>query len=150
LAHVYAGWGFSQDFYKNEIYRQLGFTSALDCVTGFWEARYMKRDANNLLSMLRTWQLNDVGATPGFGGSLERALTSIRAKASIMASQTDLYFRPTDMEAEAALIPGARFRVIPSLWGHMAGAGINPPDSEFLSAEIKTYWAHDVDPIESE
>jgi hypothetical protein len=49
----------------------------------------MKRDANNLLSMLRTWQLNDVGATPGFGGSLERALTSIRAKASVMASQTD-------------------------------------------------------------
>jgi homoserine O-acetyltransferase len=137
LARVYAGWGFSQDFYKNEIYRQLGFTSALDCVTGFWEARYMKRDANNLLSMLRTWQLNDVGATPGFGGSLERALTSIKAKASVMASQTDLYFRPTDMEAEAALIPGARFRVIPSLWGHMAGAGINPPDSKFLSAEIK-------------
>jgi hypothetical protein len=111
------------------------------CVTRFWEARYMKRDANNLLSMLRTWQLNDVGATPGFGGSLERALTSIRAKASVMASQTDLYFRPTDMEAEAALIPGARFRVIPSLWGHMAGAGINPPDSEFLSDEIKTLLA---------
>jgi homoserine O-acetyltransferase len=63
LARVYAGWGFSQDFYNNEIYRQLGFTSALDCVTGFWETRYMKRDANNLLSMLRTWQLNDVGAT---------------------------------------------------------------------------------------
>jgi homoserine O-acetyltransferase len=141
LARVWAGWGFSQDFYKNEIYRQLGFTSALDCVTGFWETRYMKRDANNLLSMLRTWQLNDVGATPGVGGSLERALTSIRAKASVMASQTDLYFRPTDMEAEAALIPGARFRVIPSLWGHMAGSGINPPDSEFLSAEIKVLLA---------
>ena len=29
LARVWAGWGFSQDFYKNEIYRQLGFTSAL-------------------------------------------------------------------------------------------------------------------------
>jgi len=144
LGRVWAGWGFSQDFYKNEIYRQLGFTSALDCVTGFWETRYMKRDANNLLSMLRTWQLNDVGATPGFGGSLERALTSIRAKSLVMASQTDLYFRPTDMEAEAALIPGApgaRFRVIPSLWGHMASAGINPPDSEFLSAEIKALLA---------
>jgi hypothetical protein len=41
------------------------------------------------------------------------------------------------MEAEAALIPGARFLVIRSLWGHLAGAGINPADSEFLSAEIK-------------
>jgi len=38
-------------------------------------------------------------------------------------------------------IAGARFRVIPSLWGHMAGSGINPPDSEFLSGEIKALLA---------
>jgi homoserine O-acetyltransferase len=40
--------------------------------------------------MLRTWQLNDVGGTPGFGGSLERALGAIKAKATVMAGQTDL------------------------------------------------------------
>jgi homoserine O-acetyltransferase/O-succinyltransferase len=137
LGRVWSGWGLSHDFYNNEVYRQLGFTSAVDCVTGFWETRFLNRDANNLLSMLRTWQLNDVGATPGLGGSLKRALTSIKAQASVMASQTDMYFRPADMEAEAALIPHARFRVIPSLWGHLAGAGINSPDSEFISAEIK-------------
>jgi homoserine O-acetyltransferase/O-succinyltransferase len=141
LGRVWSGWGFSHDFYNNEVYRQLGFTSAPDCVTGFWETRYLNRDANNLLSMLRTWQLNDVGATPGFGGSLKRALTSIKAKASVMASQTDMYFRPADMEAEAALIPNARFLVIPSVWGHLAGAGINSPDSEFISAEIKALLA---------
>jgi hypothetical protein len=38
-------------------------------------------------------------------------------------------------------IAGARFRVIPSLWGHMAGSGINPPDSEVLSAEMKAQLA---------
>jgi hypothetical protein len=32
-------------------------------LAGFWEQRYQRRDANNLLSMVRTWQLNDVGAT---------------------------------------------------------------------------------------
>ena len=58
-----------------------------------------------------------------------------------MASQTDLYFRPVDMEAEAAMMPGARFRVIPSLWGHMAGSGVNPPDSDFLTVEIKALLA---------
>jgi homoserine O-acetyltransferase len=46
MARVYAGWGFSQDFYKNELYRQLGFTPTADCVTGFWEAQYVNRDAN--------------------------------------------------------------------------------------------------------
>jgi homoserine O-acetyltransferase len=57
---------------------------------GFWEQRYTRRDADNLLSMLRTWQLNDVGATPGFGGDHERALGAIGAKATVMAGQTDL------------------------------------------------------------
>jgi hypothetical protein len=47
-----------------------------DFVAGFWEKRYASRDANNLLSMLTTWEFNDVGATPGFDGSLERAYLS--------------------------------------------------------------------------
>jgi len=127
--------------YQQEVYRQLGFGSVEDCLTGFWEKRYMRRDANNLLSMVRTWQLNDLGATPGFGGNVERALGAIKAKATVMAGQTDLYFPPVDIEAEAGRIPGARFRVIPSLWGHMAGAGINPADSRFIEDEIRMLLA---------
>ena len=141
LATIYAGWGFSQNFYNRGGHRQLGFSSIADCITGFWEARYAKRDANNLLSMIRTWELNDAGATPGMGGSLARALGSIRARCTIIASRTDLYFRPADLEAEANLIPGARFRVIPSDWGHMAGAGINPEDSAVLTEEIQALLA---------
>jgi len=141
FARVYAGWGFSQQFYKQEVYRQMGFVSLEDCLTGFWEKRYMRRDANNLLSMLRTWQLNDLGATSGFGGNLDQALSTIKAKATVMAGQTDLYFPPVDMEAEAARIPSARFRVIPSLWGHMAGAGLNATDSRFIEDEIRALLA---------
>jgi homoserine O-acetyltransferase len=91
--------------------------------------------------MLRTWQLNDVSAAPEFGATLSRALGSIRAKATVMAAQTDLYFTPADIEAEAALIPGARYRLIPTLWGHMAGAGLNSADTQFIDAEIKTLLA---------
>jgi homoserine O-acetyltransferase len=65
-------------------------------------------------------------------------LGAIRAKASVIASQTDLYFTPEDIEADARQIPGARFRVIPSVWGHLAGAGLNPADSQFIEAEIDT------------
>lgn len=141
LARVYAGWGLSQPFYKRELYRKIGFSSLDDFITGFWERRYMRRDANNLLSMLRTWQLNDVGKTPGFDGNIERALGAIKAKATIMAGQTDLYFTPEDIQAEAALIPRAQFRVIPSLWGHMAGAGLTPSDAQFIENEIKALLA---------
>jgi len=141
FSHVYAGWAFSQPFYKQGLYRQLGFASLEDFIAGFWEKRYARRDANNLLSMLRTWQLNDLGGTPGFSGSLERALGAIKAKATVMAGQTDLYFTPADIEADAAGIPGARFRTIPSLWGHMAGAGLNLTDSHFIETEITALLA---------
>lgn len=141
FARVYAGWGFSQQFYKEELYRQMGFGSVSDFLTGFWEKRYLRRDANNLLSMLRTWELNDVGTTPGFGGSLEPALGAIKAKTTVMAVATDLYFTPDDMQAEAARISGARFCVIPSIWGHMAGAGLNSADGHFIEAEIKALLA---------
>lgn len=141
FARVYAGWGFSQPFYKRELYRQMGFNSLEEFLVGFWEKRFLRRDANNLLSMLRTWQLNDVGATPGFDGSLERALGSVKAKATVMVGQTDLYFPPEDVEAEAALIPGARYRVIPSVWGHQAGNGLNAADAQFVDAEIKKLLA---------
>ena len=124
FSRVYAGWGLSQPFYKRELWRQMGF--------GFWEKRYGRRDANNLLSMIRTWELNDLGSTPGLGGDLGHALGAIKAKATIMAGQTDLYFTVEGMKAEAAYVPQARFRVIP---------GLNPADSKFIEREVKALLA---------
>jgi homoserine O-acetyltransferase/O-succinyltransferase len=141
FARVYAGWGFSQSFYKRELYRDLGFASCEAFVAGYWEARYLKRDANNLLSMLRTWRTNDLGRTPGCGGDLTRALGTIAAKATVMASETDLYFTPEDVEADASSIPGAHFRIIPSLWGHAAGGGASATDARFIDAEIRALLA---------
>ena len=138
FARVYAGWGFSQPFYRQELYRQLGFSSLEDFLVGFWERRFLRRDANNLLSMLWTWQHNDLGATPGCDGSLERALGSIRAKTLVMAGETDLYFTPEDIHYEASCIPGAEFRVIPSVWGHQAGNGLNPVDSRFIDQALQS------------
>jgi len=140
LARVYAAWGLSQQFYKRELWRQMGFETLDGFISGFWEKRYGRRDANNLLSMIRTWELNDVGATPGMDG-LTIALASIRAKATIIASATDLYFTVEDMRTEAAMVRNARFRVIPSLWGHMAGAGLNPADSSFIDDELRALLA---------
>jgi len=141
FARVYAGWGFSQPFYKQELWRQLGFSSLDDFLIGFWERRFLRRDANNLLAMLWTWQHNDVGATPGFGGSLDKALASIKARAVVMAGRTDLYFPPEDIEYEASLIPCAQFRVIPSVWGHQAGNGLNSVDSRFVDDALRELLA---------
>ncbi len=136
FARVYAGWGFSQPFYKQELWRQLGFSSLEDFLIGFWERRFLRRDANNLLTMLGAWLSNDVGATPG-QADLASALGSIRAKALVMAGETDLYFTPEDIEYEASLIPHARYELIRSVWGHQAGNGLNAADSAFVERQLK-------------
>jgi len=82
-ARVYAGWGFSQAFYWDELYTQLGYTSLEDFLVAFWEGFFLdERDANNLLTMLWTWQHGDIGLTEGFEGDTERALGSIQARAT--------------------------------------------------------------------
>ncbi|MER5699753.1 alpha/beta fold hydrolase [Streptomyces mirabilis] len=128
---VYAGWAFSQAFYREQAYRTLGFRSCEDFVSVFWEEEMFvrDRDANDVLSMIETWKQGDVASGPRFNGNLAAALGSIRASTLILAAEQDLYFCAEDLEYEASCIPGARFEVLSSVWGHAAGAGVNPVDS---------------------
>jgi homoserine O-acetyltransferase len=141
MARVYAGWGFSQAFYWDEVYKEkLGFSSLKDFLVGFWEGFFLDdRDANNLLTMLWTWQNGDIGRTPGFDGDYERALASITAKAIVMPAEKDLYFPPEDEEYAVKHMSGtdAKLRVIPGVWGHFAGGGLNLEDIEFIDATLK-------------
>jgi homoserine O-acetyltransferase len=137
-ARVYAGWGFSQAFYWQQAYKDLGFTSLEDFLVGFWEGFFLDgRDANNLLTMLWTWQKANVGLTPGFDGDIQRALSSIKAKAMVMPGEKDLYFPPEDEEWACGFIPDAELRVIPGVWGHFAGGGSNPVDTRFIDSALK-------------
>ena len=143
LARVYAGWGYSQAFYWEELYTQLGYSSLEDFLVGFWEGFFLKKDANNLLTMLWTWQRGDLGATPGFDGDLERALGAIRAKAIVMPAEKDLYFPPEDNAYEVRHMPNAELRVIPGVWGHFAGGGVNPTDTKFIDDSLKGLLAQE-------
>jgi homoserine O-acetyltransferase len=90
---------------------------------------------------MRTWEANNVGNTPGFGGDVEKALRSIKTPIMYMPSETDLYFPLTDARYEAAFIPGVLLKPIPSLWGHTAGAAPNPVDAKFLNDNIRNFLA---------
>ncbi len=138
FARIYAGWGFSQAFYWDEVWRELGFTSLEDFAVGFWEDFFLDgRDPNNLLTMLDTWWNGDVGATPGFS-STEEALASIRARAIVMPAEKDLYFPPEDEAwAVSRMTNGAELRVIPGVWGHFAGGGENPVDTAFIDRAVR-------------
>jgi len=142
FARVYAGWGFSQAFYWDEVWREMGFTSLEDFLVGFWEGFFLDgRDANNLLCMLDTWQQGNVGASPGFDGDLPKALKAITARTIVMPAAKDLYFPPEDEQWAAQHIPNAEVRVIPGVWGHFAGGGQNPVDTAFVDAAVRDLLA---------
>jgi homoserine O-acetyltransferase/O-succinyltransferase len=140
FARVYAGWVFSQDFFREEEYRKLGLASVEDTVR-FMEGYFRQRDANDLLAMLWTWQHADISANSRYNGDFAAALGAISARAIVMPSATDLYFRVRDNELEVAQMPNAELRPIPSIWGHVAAFGGNPVDDEFIDAALRELLA---------
>jgi homoserine O-acetyltransferase/O-succinyltransferase len=142
-ARVYAGWGFSQAFYRKKLdLEALGYSSLEDFLVAFWEGFFLPKDPNNLLTMLWTWQNGDISDNELYGGDFVKALGAIKAKTYVMPGHTDLYFPPEDSEFEVANMPNAKFIPIPSIWGHFAGGpGTNPVDVAFLDEKLKELLA---------
>ena len=88
-------------------------------------------DANDLILQMRTWQKHDVGGTAPFKGAVEAALGSIKVPVLYMPSETDLYFPLTDARYEAAFLAHCTLLPVPSLWGHLGGAGLIRPIQSF-------------------
>lgn len=143
MARVYAGWGFSQAFYRHELdLRTLGYSSLEDFLVSFWEGFFLPKDANNLLAMLWTWQNGDISDNALYKGDYKKALGAIKAKAYVMPGSTDLYFPPEDSENEVAHMPNAKFIPIKSIWGHFAGGpGTSKEDVAYLDQKLKELLA---------
>jgi len=135
---VWTAWLYSQEWWRNELWRgqDPDATTFAQVVEGYRTNFIPGADANDLILQSRTWESNDVGATPPFKGNLQAALQSIKAQVLYMPSETDLYFPVGDARYEAAFIPHCTLDVIPSLWGHPAGAGASPADAHYLNEHI--------------
>lgn len=141
MARVWAGWALSQTFYREGLHGRMGHATVDGFLTDFWEAFWLACDANDLLNQLETWQRADLATTPGYGGDLATALGAIRARAVLCPGESDLYFPPADMAADAALLPNAELRVIPGPWGHFSEVGIDPDCNASLEQSIRTILA---------
>ena len=138
FGRVYAGWAVSQAFYRNEMYKKIGYSSLEDYLIYFWEGRRIHSDANDLLAMLWTWQHADISNNEKYNGDFDAALAEISAKTIVMPCLTDLYFPPEDSEYEVSRMPNAEFRPIESIWGHLAGSpGANTEDSDFIDGSLR-------------
>ncbi len=138
FGRVYAGWAFSQTFYREHLYRKLGFETVEDLLVDWEEDHVRNWDANNLLVKLKTWQTGDISANDTYNGDFMAALQAIQAKAILIPCSDDLYFPPADNAIEAKHIPNAELRVYNSPWGHcVASPGNDPAFATFLDDAIQ-------------
>ena len=101
LGRVYAGWGFSQAFYREKLYTTvLGYKDAEDFLVNFWEKWALSKDPENMLCMAHTWQVADCSDQEPYAGDFGKAMRGIRARALVLPCKTDLYFPPEDSEIE--------------------------------------------------
>lgn len=142
-AHVFALLGASAQLYKEEGWRDIGFASLEDFMSGFWEKWFQPMDPNNLLCMLSKWQRADIGSHAG--GNLASALGRIVAKTYVIAFEEDMFMTVRDCEAEQRLIAGSELRVLPSLWGHFTPLVPLPANLDPINRTLRELLAVSVD-----
>lgn len=152
---AYTAWMHSAEWYEQELWRKMGaqsvagYTRPWDVEEG-GEADYVKEewDPEDVLALARMWQAGDVSTVGPVGangttgepyGSLEAALAAITIPVLVMPCKTDQYFNWKAGEKEARLLKRGTFRPIESIWGHMAGAGANAEDQEWLDRQIEEF-----------
>ena len=133
FGRVYAGWAFSQDFYRNELFKKLGYKSAERLMNDWANDHARNWDANNLLTKLKTWQLNDISRGPKYKNNYIKSLKSIKAKTILMPCNQDLYFRTEDNKIEKQYILKSSIRPINSAFGHCAA---NPGNDKNFEKQL--------------
>ena len=133
FGRVYAGWAFSQDFYRQKLYKKIGYNSVKNLLDDWADDHAKNWDANDLLSKLQTWQLNDISEGPLYNKNYIKALKSIKAKTILMPCNQDLYFRTKDNEFEKKFIPNASLRPFNSSYGHCAA---NPGNDKIFEKKL--------------
>jgi len=129
FGRVYAGWAFSQTFFREQMYRLQGFDSA-EALLQDWEVDHLNWDANDLLCKLKTWQLGDISANRLYRHDFPAALQAIEASTIVIVCADDLYFRPEDNQIEIEHIRNGELRIYQSPWGHCVASPGNSPEFE--------------------
>lgn len=137
FARVYAGWAYSQTFYREKLHQSLGLETYEDLLVD-WEHDHVDNwDANDLLAKIWTWKHGDISDNPLYGGDFAKAAGAIKARCIAMPCTNDLYFTPKDNEIAVGLMPNAECRTYDSPWGHcVASPGVYPEFERFMDDAI--------------
>ncbi|MDB9776552.1 alpha/beta fold hydrolase [Alphaproteobacteria bacterium] len=136
MAMAWAGWALGQNWFREKLYLNDGYKSPQEVLDKLWKTIYYKRDANDLLAMIRTWQEHDISNNDKFKGNLDEALKSIKANVVLMPGVNDLYFPPEENKEELKSLKNGMLEIIPSNYGHYAGAAKSKEDLDFVNLQI--------------
>ena len=137
MAMTWAGWALGQNWFREKLYLNDGYKSPQEVLDKLWKTIYYKRDANDLLAMIRTWQEHDISNNEKFNGNIEQALSSIKANVVLMPGINDLYFPPEENKEELKSLKNGKLEIIPSNYGHYAGAAKSEEDLDFVNNQIE-------------
>jgi homoserine O-acetyltransferase/O-succinyltransferase len=120
------------NFYREELWRNLGFSSLDDFISRFWEAFWLPQDPNDLILQARKARAAD----PAHGGDIAEALAKITATTTVIAFTGDPMFPPDEGKQDAAKVPDARFVQIDSVYGHLATFQLSADDVKAVNAAL--------------
>ncbi|ORY64295.1 homoserine O-acetyltransferase [Pseudomassariella vexata] len=141
FARAYAAWLTSSHWFRERWWGTRDGGQGFESIEAWMQDRetaYLDWDADDMLALASMWQMGDVstvipgqevlsqrGGKQGDDGGYHEALTSIKARVLVMPCQTDQYFPPEDGETECKHLARGTFAPIPSVWGHVAGGGMD-------------------------
>jgi homoserine O-acetyltransferase len=114
-------------FFRDEVWRQIGFAAVEEFTLGFMRGHFQPMDPNNLLRQAAKWRDADVSLHTD--GDMRAALGRITAKFFVFPFGDDQLFPVEDHERDAAMIRDARLRAIDSPLGHFTMFGLLPEDA---------------------
>ncbi|KAJ3557868.1 hypothetical protein NM688_g1236 [Phlebia brevispora] len=145
---ILQSWAYTHQFFRERLYlRGRMYTDLKDFLRAEGDGGWLNWDANDMLTLIDTWQSGDISKTSRVNvleqGELESTLAGIKAKALVMPSKEDMLFPITDSELEVQAMKNtkAKLAVIPSQLGHGAAGGFSPPDTEFIVTQLNEFFA---------
>ena len=150
FARAYAAWLTSATWFREKKFEtEMGFADVEAFIQGVAETAFLGWDPEDLLILARMWQAGDIGVLledhqsgdGGKGGDYREVLKKKvnGKKVLVMPSETDQYFRPEDSEVEVEYLEKGELAVIPTIWGHVAGGGVNEENTKWMSERIEKW-----------
>lgn len=138
FGRAYSAWLASAEWFEERMFEKLG-SKSLDEWANNGVKGYEDWHADDLLVMLGMWQRGDISGIHGEVTTMREALNHLTTRILLMPCQTDQYFRWEASEKEVSFLSNAELAVIPSIWGHLAGGGINPEDNKWMDDKIASF-----------